>query len=1028
MQSQMEVLTERRVITALFIDVVGSTDLMMRVGPEVMRRRLADAFSQMGTRIAEHGGTVENYGGDSVFAIFGAPTARVDDAERALRAGQACADWSAATLAEQQLSVRVGIETGEALVDLAAVARHERMAIGACVNIAARLQQHAGPGEIIVGPTARATTASVARFEPLGPVDLKGLGAIETWRLVDFLSADDVARVPFVGRDAELRALVETAERAARGEQVLALVVGAPGLGKSRLVDELLRARLEAGLARVIEARCRPAGEEGSNTPLRQLIDADVPNATPDAVRSRLSQLLDPTEATAAAAAILHSVGLESSPAIQAMTRYEQRVNIAEAWRRYLAAVARHVPLIVSVDDLHWADPVMLFILYHVTSGGDAPLLVVGTARPEFEGSALILPPDSRVQIDLQPLDASAADALAEAARGAVAGLERAAGNPLFIIELARAQSAASGAADIPLTIQAAIAARLDELAPEERLMLQQVSVAGETFDVRDAALLADRTPPEAAGMLGRIAHLGFVESFGHSYRFHHALAHDVAYGRLPVTTRLQLHARYAQEGVPPSDAVGRAFHLWEATKPPDADWAWEDANRLDALRRAAFDAQLACGRLLEGWNQYEQAEVAYSHAVELAPDPAQRGEALANLGRAQVRQGKGDDAWANRLSAIDAYAQAGTSAPAGLYADMLETTTFNWGYFHELPTDELVGRLVDEGLRVARSSDDQVSLARLIMEQAALAGDASGADEVLGFLDSDDAVKFADAAHRLAQVLMWSGEFSRSVALYDRVFNELLPRGGVFNEPESMIWYAQAAFFGGDLQLARAMRDKAQSDLAKGRSVHTQSHVLGIRSLVALGQGDWPELLRVTEEIEALLAAHPDDSFCLVGGCSVGFGGTARLLAGIQLPNDLARDAARMIGGSEMVQASSIMLAEAIRGDVKAVDRGLTAYAPGNRLVDRAPAFDVIHLLPAVAAVMLERWDMLEAPMARLEYCAARGSILAAATIDAIEEERAAKTDRQPQHASLRELGYQGISELLRVRARTRQPASTTV
>ena len=379
---------------------------------------------------------------------------------------------------------------------------------------------------------------------------------------------------------------------------------------------------------------------------------------TPDAIREHLTGLLG-EEAAVTSAAILHSTGLAPSPALLAISRYEQRSNIAEAWRRYLVALAREQPLILAVEDIHWADPVLVFMLYYVTSGGDAPLLVAATARPEFTGSPLIRAGDNLVQIELAPLDAGAADQLAQAARGTVAGLERAAGNPLFIIELARSQASAAG--DLPLTIQAAIAARLDELAPVERTLLQQVSVAGEAFDVRDAALLADRDPAEVAGMLGRIAHLGFVEFAGRAYRFHHALARDVAYSRLPVSARLQLHARYAEEGVAAGDAIGRAFHLWEAARPPDAQWVWEDKARLKALQDEAFQAQIVAGRQLETWNQYEQAEDVYARAVELADDSLERAEALAHLGVAQNKQGKGDLAWKTRLASIQAYGEAGT-------------------------------------------------------------------------------------------------------------------------------------------------------------------------------------------------------------------------------------------------------------------------------------------------------------------------------------------------------------------------------
>jgi class 3 adenylate cyclase/tetratricopeptide (TPR) repeat protein len=1018
----MDLRSERRVVTALFIDVVGSTDLMMRVGPEVMRRRMADAFGQMSARIAEHGGTVENYAGDAIFAIFGAPTARTDDPERALRAAHACAEWSRAGLGDDRLSIRVGIETGEALVDLDAVGRHERMAIGSCVNVAARLQQHADAGDILAGPTAQSATAALANFEPLGRLTLKGVGEVDGWRFVDFAQSAEIPSVPFVGRQQELATLTEAAARSTRGEQIMALITGSPGLGKSRLLGELLRSRRAGGNVQVIELRCRPAGEEGSNTPLRQLAEAEVPNANPDAIRARLNDLLGAEVAGVTSAAILHSTGLEPSPALLAISRYEQRTNIAEAWRRYLTALARQQPLILAVEDVHWADPVLVFMLYHVTARGDAPLLVVATARPEFAGSPLIRAGESLVQVELQPLDAGAAVELAEAARGTIAGLDRAAGNPLFIIELARAQSTAASD-DVPLTIQAAIAARLDELSPDERQLLQQVSVAGETFDVRDAALLTDREPAEVAGLLGRIAHLGFVEFAGRAYRFHHALAHDVAYSRLPVSNRMQLHARYADEGVAPGDEIGLAFHLWQAARPPDAGWVWDDADRFEVLRKRALDAQLAAAKQLETWNQYEQAEDVYARAVELASDSLEKATALAGVGRAQRWQGKGDDAWKTRLASIDAYREAGTDPPAVFYADMLDVIAFNWGYYHDLPSDEQVVRLLADGLTVARSTGDKVSLARLLMERASLEGVLEGTDEVIAFVESDQALQFADAAHRLAEVLMWNGEFDRALDLYRRVFDDLLPRGALINEPEALIWYTLTNFWAGDINAAAATAERASADLAKGRSVHTRSHVMGMKSLVAIGRGDWSGLLKLTDELEAMLVAHPTDAFCLIGASAVGFGGAARLLSGIDLPNDLAKDAARMVEGSELIQASSILLPEAILGDDAAVDRGAAAYAPGLRLFDRANVTDPLHLIPALAAVMTERWEMLDAPIATMEYCAAHGSRLAAAALEAIVEERSGSDGSR--HEQLRALGYNGISELLRIRARTLQPTS---
>jgi class 3 adenylate cyclase/tetratricopeptide (TPR) repeat protein len=1012
----MDAHSERRVITALFIDVVGSTDLMMRVGPEVMRRRLADAFDQMSSRIAEHGGTVENYVGDAVVAIFGAPSAHIDDPERALHAAHACAQWSTDVLGKDRFSIRAGIETGEALVDQAAVQRRERMAIGPCVNIAARLQQQADPGQIVVGPACYEATAAIAEFEDLGDVVLKGLGDLRAWRFLDFSSASEGTRVPFVGRDVELKVLHDAADAATLGAAVLALIVGDPGLGKSRLARELVETRRATAAVRVLDVRCRPAGEEGENTPLRQLLAADIQGPTPASVRRRLVDLLGPDEGELTAVPILHSVGIEANPELQAITRYEQRETIARAWLGYLSALAEERLLIVAVEDVHWADPVLVRMLDHLSAEARAPILVIATARPEFLGSAHLRAAENRIHIELKPLDSAAAQSLAEAARGNVAGLDRAEGNPLFIIELARARSAA---VDLPMTIQAAIAARLDELSPEERQLLQQAAVAGETFDVRDASLLADREPAEVAGMLGRVAHLGFVHRVGQAYRFHHALVRDVAYGRLPVSTRLSLHARYAEAGARPTDVVARAFHSWEAAKPPDAEWVWEDRARLEELRRRAYDAQLGAGKELESRNQYEQAEEVYQRAVELADGAQQRAEAQAELGRAMARQGRGDDAWATRLAAIESYQEAGRLPPSHVYADMLEIATMNWGYFHELPDDSEVVRLLGEGEARARASGDHVSLTRLLMQRAAFTGDLSGTDEVVGFLDSEEPVKFADACHRMATVLTWAGQLKEALELYRRVFKELLPRGAVINEPEATIWYGLAAFHGGDLDLAQSVADRAQADLAKGRSLHTQSHVWGLRALVALGRGDW-DGLAAAGDLDELIAGHPDVSFCLVSGFALGYGAAGHLIKGLPIDYDLDAEAARRVEESQLVRASAVLLPKAMLGDADAVERGLSGYAQGLRLYDRSVAWDVTHMSAVIGLTILERWDMLAGPLARLDHCAAGGSQFAAALANGVREEfSSAQGGPPPLHAELRSLGYNGISELLRYRAR---------
>ncbi|MBA3687702.1 MAG: AAA family ATPase [Chloroflexi bacterium] len=1007
----MDVRSERRLVTCLFIDVVGSTDATVRLGPERMQRLLRDAFAEMSTTISQYGGTIETYVGDAIFALFGAPVAQADDAERALRAADACTRWSSAPAAAgARLAVRVGIETGEALVDLAGVDRHQRMAIGECVNIAARLQQQGEPGEIIIGPTCHEATREVARFEPLGALSLKGLGEVEAWRFTDFGAGDGAQPVAFVGREAELRVLGIAFERAQSGTATLALVVGPPGQGKSRLTSEAIGTW---SAVRLIQARCRPGAETGSNTPLRQLVNADLPDPTQEGLRARLSALLGASDGPDVAAAVGHSAGLAVDERLLTSGRMEQRDMIADAWRQYLAAVAREATLAVWIEDVHWADPVLLRIIDQLTFDLDAPIVVIATARPEFVGSAHLRPSENRLQVDLEPLDVEAAQRLALSAGDGPTDAARAAGNPLFIIEMARSRSATG---EMPVTIQAAIAARLDELSISERELLQRASVVGETFDVRDAALLNEREPHEVAGALGRIAHLGFVAPVDARYRFHHALVREVAYGRLPVAERMALHARYALEGVDTADVEALAHHWWEAVKPDDAGWVWEDPARLAAMRTRAFAAHMAAGRRLEDRNAYEESLDIFARAIELADDPAAQAAAEAAVGRAYTRQGSGDEAWEHRLKAIELFSKAGQKAPAELYADMLEIATLNWGYFQHLPEDDSVLQLLDEGERIARDSGDEVSLARLLEERASFTDDVSGADEIMSFVDSPDAVRFADAAHRMAMLYLWNGKVDRALELYETVVDRLIPAGGIVYEPEALLWYSLAAFHAGDGDRADAIAERLLED-APRRSPHTRQHAYALKTFLPLARGNWARVASARQELAELVDANPDAGFCLIGAAGSAYGAVADILAG-RSTDGLDEVVARMVPDSTLVQASSVMVPHVMEGDGAAVDEGLKAYGPGLRLWDRQRTWDVFDLMPGVALTMLERWDDLGPSLDRLDLFAEGGSRLAAATAAAIREEKAAaEGGPAPTHDQLLGLGCAGISQLLRFR-----------
>jgi len=245
--------SERRLVTCVFIDIVGSTNLGQRLGPERMQRLLSDSFREISAIATAAGGTVEKYIGDEVFILFGAPVGHVDDVRRALRVADACARLP--TSAHEAVAVRVGVETGEALVDLAAVEDRQRMAVGTCVNVAARLQGRADAGQVLVGPTCHAAAGSFGLFADVGELDLKGVGKVPAWRLLQIVEGSDVP-LAFVGRNAELARLRSAFDRTRGGRATLALVTGEAGIGKSRLVEEF--ARSVTAEARSLRTRIRP--------------------------------------------------------------------------------------------------------------------------------------------------------------------------------------------------------------------------------------------------------------------------------------------------------------------------------------------------------------------------------------------------------------------------------------------------------------------------------------------------------------------------------------------------------------------------------------------------------------------------------------------------------------------------------------------------------------------------------------------------------------------------------------------------
>jgi class 3 adenylate cyclase/tetratricopeptide (TPR) repeat protein len=989
---------ERRVVTALFIDVVGSSTLTVDLGPERAKRMLDRAFREFSAIIAREGGTVEKYAGDAIHALFGAPTAHADDPQRALRAAHACLEGAAARPdGEVGFAVRVGIETGEAIVDLVATDQErQQMSVGTCVNVAARLQQLAEPGQALVGPTCREAAGDAAEFDSLGEVDLRGLGRVRAFRLTAPIAARGGSRLPFVGREGDLGLLALAYRRMQTGRGVLALVTGPPGQGKTQLVEEFV-SRLGSEV-RLLVARCRPPGEAGAASPLRELVLTGAATGGPEG----------PTPG--AWAAVAHSAGIDASDELGRLPLAERQDEVVSGWRRYLAGLASARPLVVWVEDVHWADAEVVRILDRASAGVEARILVVATARPEFADRGGLRPGGDRFFIALDGLDGDAALALAhEAGSAEDSVIERAEGHPLFVIELARSRST-NAERGLPVTLQSVIGARLDELPVPDRELLQRAAVAGEQITAPAAALLSGRDTAEVAAALERLADLLYLQATPGGYRFHHGLVRDVAYGRLSVAERMRLHARYARDGLPPDDVEGRAHHLWEALGPPDAAWVWEGSPELAELRGLAWEAHRAAGRRHADRFATEAAIGAYRRALRFAAGPPERALVQHAAGAVLAADGRGDAAWAHYLEALDFYRQASTPPPE-LYADLAELAVWTPGMFQEAPDPATVDRLVDEGEARARQAGAAPALARVLMTRALRRGGTAPVEETLRLCDAAaDPRPFAPVLLLLAALQVRSGEFTGASRTFGRI-DRLIAAGVRVDQADE--YRTLLTLHTGSPALAEECAARFLASNAS-RGPHLRTHAHREHAHVLLARGDWRRLLGLADEVERIVQNSPGTAFCYAVTTARAFAAVALTLLGRRSDAE-----AWLHRAEERLTAVFFRHEEVVLLAYGALGRRQEAGGLIGAIRERAePIPHFLWRTHAVVLTMLEQWDDLDEPLAALEPAAAGGSAYLRALATAIREERdAARGGPSPGHATLRALGFAGWSALLRYR-----------
>ncbi len=988
---------ERRLIACLFIDVVGSTELTMRVGPERMKSALGAAFDQIRQLIEREGGTVEKYIGDEIYALFGAPVAHDDDPARALRAADAARRWASAQRdPTMPFDIRVGIETGEAIVDLAATeGSRQQMSVGAVVNIASRLCHQADSGHVLVGPLAHEATAEFADFRELGPVDLKGIGLTNIWALEAIKAEAPRRRLPFVGRASEIELLL-VAHRRARSRSVLALVSGPPGQGKTRLVEEFI-----ASLAgtRVLAARCRPGGEIGALAPLQDiLLGADRDRSLDELVAEGVDEA---GARTRIGDALAHSAGLGISDALASLGKDERDDEIQNAWRRLVAGLAGTRPLVIWVEDVHWAARDVVRLLDRLSLSGE-PFLLIFTARPEFAEAAGLRPSGDRFFIELEGLELSSARALAASAgRSDDPVIARAEGNPLFIVELARTHESA---VVLPLTLQGALGARLDELDPDDRSLLAHAAIVGETFASSDAAALADQEPALVARRLARLADRHYVDPVdGRRYRFYHSLLRDVAYGRLLVGDRMRLHARYARERASPEDPEVQAHHWWAALGAPDAEWVWRDDPEHAAMRRAAFAAHLEAGRRSAELFALDRAVPLFVRAFAFAADGRQRGEAKLALAGAYAHDLRGDDAWRAYMDAREEFVRDGP-VPPELYLGALKVR-MRVGAFKTPPARADVDAVYREAEGAARASGDAAVLARTLvygaftdMDPATLAGDRGKILEALRLSEGTDPPTRREILGWYAGDLLREFDLDRAVAVLDEI-DKLPVETNELDRMEHLRGRALLAYRRGDL----AGLEKASQQLvlmSRRMGPHLRSHADVYAAQTAVARGDWMTVARLGAEMDRTMRSSPQTAFCSSAGVILAYGAVAHARAG---RFDEARALADRIRSTTSEQQGI---------------RDLVAFAlvfTGATTDGELPAGPT----GAVTALAARAYDRALGIAEELDALAGRGAHFWSALAEAIREEVAHdRGGAPPRHGRLREIGYIGWGELVGARA----------
>ncbi|MDQ2984067.1 MAG: AAA family ATPase [Actinomycetota bacterium] len=874
-------LAERKLATVLFADLVSSTELGASQDPERTRTMLDRFFDAMADEISRAGGTVEKFAGDAVMAAFGVPVAQEDHVERALHTALAMRR-RLEELFGGALSLRIGINTGEVVVGRAR--EQSSFVTGDPVNVAARLEQAAEPGKILVGERAAALVAGAFEFEAPMRVEAKGKAeGVECRRLIRALSLMRPRGVPglrpaFVGRDDELGLLRQAYERAcATGEPQAATIMGEAGVGKTRLLRELWEwYGREAPEALRRTGRCAAYGPARTYQPIAEIVkehfgilDSDSPE--------RVFVLLGEGKILALA------LGLDVARDLHPI---EARDRLHDACIELVGEIAAEQPLALLVEDVHWAEEPLLELLERMLVEVHAPVLLLVTARPEFLDRS---PTWGRARVPsewiwLESLASADVDRWLEELVAAEAPaqvrdlLGRAEGNPLFLEELlgtliergalqgGRWDEALVPGETVPDTVQAVLAARIDLLPPQEKAALQAAAVIGRAFWTGAVRQLLDGAQPDFRVLEQR----DFVRRRSGSslegereFVFKHALTREVAYGSLTTRERALLHADFAswlerRGRGRDEDAPLLAHHYAEAVRPADVDLVWTDKPdrhaelRASAVRWLCRAAELAAGRF-----EIEDSLALLDRALELEPEAQGKFEIHRETARAHTLR---YDAEGFRAAMDQALAlEPERAVAAEIYAQLAYYSLGRPYMWKEPPPRELGEQWLAKALEF--SEPDTQARAWALLAQALsdpskrveAATETRRLGETLG-----DATLVVLAYEARTLGATEAGRYQEACDWADRALAEA-PRMANPNYLGHQHWNAGFVYLrAGRIAGARRFAERFD-EIASSLTAHDDVHAVGLHAVVESVLGKWEALGDLAVRAEAASAANED-------------------------------------------------------------------------------------------------------------------------------------------------------------------------